>query len=148
MLVWPLLTGFKTPELFLHEPAPQSISFGALTVFPVAQKVKNPPTVQETWVRSLGREDPLEEGVATHSSVLGWGILWTEEPDRLQSIGLQRVRHNWSDLTCVYTYNRYFMFRNSNIVLNFQKILKSFYTFLVHLFQSNHLATDKPTKHN
>ena len=46
------------------------------------------------WVQSLGREDPLEEGVATHSSILAWKILWTEEPGRLQSMESQRVRHD------------------------------------------------------
>ena len=46
----------------------------------VAQTVKNPPAMQETWVRSLGQEDTLEEGMATHSSILAWGIPWTEEP--------------------------------------------------------------------
>ena len=46
--------------------------------------VKNPPAVQETWVQSLGWEDPLEEGPASHSSILAWRILWTGEPDRLQ----------------------------------------------------------------
>ena len=51
--------------------------------------VKNPPVKQETQVRSLGGEDPLEEGVATHSSILAWRIPWTEEPGGLQSIGLQ-----------------------------------------------------------
>ena len=60
----------------------------------VADTVKHLPTVQETWVRSLGREDPLEEGMATHSSILAWRIPWTEEPDGLQSMGSQRVRHN------------------------------------------------------
>ena len=50
--------------------------------------------MQETWVRSLGQEDPLEEEVATHSSILAWKIPWTEEPDGLQSMGLQGVRHN------------------------------------------------------
>ena len=55
--------------------------------------VKNPPAMQETWVQSLGWEDPLEEGKATHSSVLAWRIPWTEEPDRLQSMGSQRVGH-------------------------------------------------------
>ena len=50
--------------------------------------------LQETWVRSLGWEDPLEEGMATHSSILAWKIPWTEEPSGLQSIGLQRVGHN------------------------------------------------------
>ena len=56
--------------------------------------VKNPPAmqeVQETWVQSLDWEDPLEEGMATHSSILTWRIPWTEEPGGLQSIGLQRV---------------------------------------------------------
>jgi len=56
--------------------------------------VKNPPTMPETWVQSLGWEDPLEEGTATHSSILAWRIPWTEEPGRLQSMWSQRVRHN------------------------------------------------------
>ena len=60
----------------------------------VAQMVKRLPTVQETWVRSLGREDPLEKEMATHSSILAWRIPWTEEPGGLQSIGLQTVRHD------------------------------------------------------
>ena len=58
----------------------------------VAQTVKNVPSVQETWVRSLGWEDPLEKGMATHSSILAWRIPWTEEPGGLQSVGSQRVR--------------------------------------------------------
>jgi len=49
--------------------------------------VKNPPAIQETWVQSLGWEDPLEEEMATHSSILAWEIPWTEEPEGLQSIG-------------------------------------------------------------
>ena len=60
----------------------------------VAQTVKNPPAMRETWVRSLGWEDPLEEGMATHSSLLAWRIPWTEEPGGLQSMGSQRVGHN------------------------------------------------------
>ena len=59
----------------------------------VAQMVKNLPAVQETWVCSLGQEDPLEKGMATHSSVLAWKIPWTEEPDGLQSMGSQGVGH-------------------------------------------------------
>ena len=51
----------------------------------------------ETWVLCLGWEDPLEEGVANHSSILAWRIPWTEEPDKLQLIGLQRVRHDKSN---------------------------------------------------
>ena len=57
----------------------------------MVQTIKNPPAVQETWVRSLGWEDPLEEEMATHSRILVWKIPWTEEPGGLQSMGLQRV---------------------------------------------------------
>ena len=57
----------------------------------MAQMVKNPPAMQQTWVRSLGWEDPLEEEMAIHSRILAWRIPWTEEPGRLQSMGLQRV---------------------------------------------------------
>ena len=57
----------------------------------VAQLVKNPPAKWETWIRSLGWEDPLEEGMETHSSVLAWKIPWTEEPDGLLSMGSQRI---------------------------------------------------------
>ena len=60
----------------------------------VAQSVKNPPAMHEIWIRSLGWEDPLEEGMATHSSLLAWRILWTEEPGRLQSMGSQRAGHD------------------------------------------------------
>ena len=60
----------------------------------VAQMVKNLPAMQETWLPSLGWEDPLENGMAAHSSILAWRIPWTEEPDGLQSMGSQRVRHN------------------------------------------------------
>ena len=54
-----------------------------------AQLVKNLPAMQETWVRFLGREDPLEKEMATHSSILAWRMPWTEEPGRLQSMGSQ-----------------------------------------------------------
>ena len=60
----------------------------------MAQTVKNLAAMQETWVRSLGREDPPEKEMATHSSILAWRIPWTEEPGGLQSMGLQRVGHN------------------------------------------------------
>ena len=60
----------------------------------VAQAVKNPPAMRETWVQSLGCEDPLEEGMATHSGILAWEIPRTEEPGRLQSIASQRVGHD------------------------------------------------------
>ena len=60
----------------------------------VALMVKNLPAMQETQVQSLGPKDPLEKEMATYSSILAWGIAWTEEPDRLQFIGLQRVGHD------------------------------------------------------
>ena len=62
----------------------------------VAQMVKHLPAVRETRVRSLGWEDPLEKEMATHSSTLAWKIPWTEEPGRLQSMGSQRVAHDWT----------------------------------------------------
>ena len=58
--------------------------------------VKNPPAMQETRVQSLGQEDPLEKGMATHSSLLAWKLLGMEEPDGLWSMALQRVGHDWA----------------------------------------------------
>ena len=63
-------------------------------LFPGDSVVKNPPAKQETWVQSLGQENPLEKKMATHSSIPPWEIPWTEEPGRLQSLGLQE-----SDMT-------------------------------------------------
>ena len=60
----------------------------------VAQMVKNLPAMWETWVQSLGREDPMKEEITTHSSVLAWETPWTKEPGGLQSTGLQRVGYN------------------------------------------------------
>ena len=60
----------------------------------MAQLVKNPPEMQEMRVQSLGRKEPLEKEMAAHSSILAWEIAWTEEPGRLQSMGLQRVGHD------------------------------------------------------
>ena len=60
----------------------------------VAQRVKRLPVVPKTWVQSLGWEDPLEKEMAPYSSILAWKIPWTEEPGRLQSMGLQRVGHD------------------------------------------------------
>ena len=82
-----------------------SISVDGISIFPgaqtqtwsslIAQLVKNPPAMRETWVQFLGLEDPLEKEMATHSSILAWKIPWTEEPGGLQSMGSQRVGHNW-----------------------------------------------------
>ena len=62
----------------------------------MAQRLKCLPSMQETWVQSLGQEDPLEKEMATHSRILAWRIPWTEEPGGLQSIGLQRVGYKWA----------------------------------------------------
>ena len=70
--------------------------FIKLNTWRMAQTVKHLSTMRETWVRSLGREDPLEREMATHSSAIAWKIPWTEEPDRLQPLGSQRVGHDWA----------------------------------------------------
>ena len=60
----------------------------------MAQRLKRPPAMRETWAQSLGREDPLEKEMATHSCILDWKIPWMEEPGGLQSTGSQRVGHD------------------------------------------------------
>ena len=77
--------------------------------FPVAQTVKNLPAMQETWVRSLDQEDPLEKGLATHSSTLAWRIPWTEEPGGLQSMG-------WQSQTQLTNYHFHFLFLHIKIL--------------------------------
>ena len=78
---------------------PYSISWASLVV----QTVKNLPATWETQAQNLSWQDPLEKGMATHSSILAWRIPWTEEPGGLQSMGSQRVRHDWA--TNLYTYS-------------------------------------------
>ena len=78
----------------------------------VVQIVKHLPTMQKTRVQSLGQEDPLEKEMATHSSTLAWKIPWMEEPGGLQSVGSQRVRHDW--VTSLHSLqNTHFMYINS-----------------------------------
>ena len=72
---------------------------GSLLGCPVAQTVKNLSVMQETQVQSLGQEDLLAKRMVTYSSILDWRIPWTEEPGRLQSIGYQRVGHNWANVS-------------------------------------------------
>jgi len=76
----------------------------------LAQRLKHLPAMQETWVPTLGQEDPLEKEMANQSSILAWKIPWTEEPGGLQSTGSQRVRHDWatSPFTfCVYRHQKF-----------------------------------------
>ena len=70
----------------------------------VAQMVKNLPAMWEIWVGSLGQEDPLEKGMAVHSSILAWRIPWTEEPGGLRSMGSQRVGYDWATNTHTQTH--------------------------------------------
>ena len=86
LTIWTFLSKWRS---LLFNMLPR---FGASLV---AQMVKHMPAMWETQVRSLGQEDPLEKEMATYSSTLAWKIPWTEEPGRLQSVWLQRVRHNW-----------------------------------------------------
>ena len=82
-----LLQGFSPPRNWTWVSCLASV---------VAQRLKHLPAMRETWVRSLGREVPLEKEMATHSSILAWRIPRTEEPGGLQFTGSQRVRHNWA----------------------------------------------------
>ena len=81
--------------LFLRALSPIWSSFNNERASLIAQLVNHLPAVQETWVRFLGQEDPLEKEMATHSSILAWRIPWTEEPDRLQSMGSQESGTTW-----------------------------------------------------
>ena len=82
----------------------------------MAQTVKSLPAMWEIWVWSLGWEDPLEKEMVTHSSILAWRILWTEEPGRLQSTGSQRVRHDWGTNFHFQGYRFSSLFLNSFVI--------------------------------
>ena len=114
----------------------------------VAQTVKCLPTVQDTWVRFLGWEDALEKVMAPHSSTLAWRIPWMEEPGRLQSMGLQRVGHDWAtslSLYCVLSiqYIPYSVFHLHDLFYNWKfvplNLLHLFHHPLTCLFPGNHL---------
>ena len=112
--------------------------------FPGGSDDKNLPTMQETWVQSLGWEDILEKGIATHSISLAWEISWTEEPGGLQSKGWQRVRHNWETST------------STASIITFPSVTMMFllpccknpcgYTRPTHIIQGN-LSTEKSLTH-
>ena len=101
--------------------------------FLVAHKVKNLPAMWETWIWSLGLEDPLEKEMAIHSSILAWIIPWTEEPGRLQSMGSQGVGHNWA------TY-RYIC--SMRLLLSLDLRHDSPYNDQRYIFNSHHLFTN------
>ena len=93
----------------------------------VAQRLKHLPAMWETRVRSLGREDPLEKEMATHSSTLAWRIPWTEEPGGLQSTGSQRVGIQLSDFTFTFMVpSNTFRISNGEIIYYVLKMCKNF----------------------
>ena len=95
MTVWVIESQFASVRLIERWSLSQTYVNGYFIFASlVAQSVKNLPAVQETQVQSLGWEDPLKKDMATHSSILAWKIPWTKEPAGLQSMGLQRVRHD------------------------------------------------------
>ena len=111
------------------------ILFHGLFVYPyastwtslVAQTVKRLSTMRETWVWSLGWEDPLKKEMAIHSSTIAWKIPWTEEPGRLQSMGSQRVGHDWAtSLSCSCQYHS---FDDYSFVVNFETRMYGFWKF-------------------
>ena len=92
--------------------APLIFNFCLLESQKVAQRVKHLPAMQETWVWSLGQENPLEKEMATHSSTLAWKIPWMEVPGRLQSMGSQRVRHDWATSLVVWSHSTEVLFHS------------------------------------
>ena len=90
-----LVKNFRNHYWFLSLISSNQSVIKCILVVPSAQTVKRLPTMQETWVQSLGQEDPLEKEMASHSSINAWKIPWTKEPGGLQSMGSQRVGHDW-----------------------------------------------------
>ena len=101
----------------------------------VAQKVKNLSAMQDTWVWSLDQEDSLEKGTATHSSIFAWRIPWTEKPGGLQSMGSQRVRHDWA--TNTFTAFTTKVIANSSLLLRHESFFWSTYMLLWILSKCN-----------
>ena len=133
----------RISTVFKGQPSPWvplGISFYLRWASLVAPMMKNVPAMQETWVWSLGQEDPLEKRMATFSRSLAWRIPWTEEPGGLQSLGSQRVRYNWTTDFLIISFPFpslfvlfFFFCFNSKFVINKEVKL---YTCLIHLCNS------------
>ena len=98
MLLWTLRCMYPCPYTHVYQGYPPCVFFQStfhILGFPGGSDSKESPAMLETWVWSLGQEDLLEKEMATHSIILAWRILWTEKPGGLQSVGYQRVEHNW-----------------------------------------------------
>ena len=100
---WTHLDG-KWFSLWTFKPLWYKVQYIRTGASLAAQLLKNPPAMQKTLVHFLGGEDPLEKGMATHSSMLAWRIAWTKEPGRLQSMGSQRVGQDWVAKHTVYAH--------------------------------------------
>ena len=100
---WTHLDG-KWFSLWTFKPLWYKVQYIRTGASLAAQLLKNPPPMQKTLVQFLGAEDPLEKGMATHSSMLAWRIAWTKEPGRLQSMGSQRVGQDWVAKHTVYAH--------------------------------------------
>ena len=105
-------------HLLFYLPGKLFLFFGNAHASLVAHTVKNLPAMQETQVLSLGWEDILKKGMATHFSILAWRIPWTEEPGRLQSMGSQRVRHDWATNTFTLPHYAWLLFLSSSLCRN------------------------------
>ena len=92
VIIWIIIQIHNIHKILLVTPQINTFILAEASL--VAQMVKDMPAMQETWVQSLDWEDPLEKGMATHSSILAQVIPWTEEPGRLQSMGSQRIGHD------------------------------------------------------
>ena len=114
----------------------------------VAQMVKRLSTMLETWVRSLGWEDPLEREMAIHSRTIAWKIPWTEEPGRLQSMGSQRVRHDWAT-----SFSLFFILSFAYWLVCFFVLVREIHTkvlwhcYLVHFQSLSVFATQANSRH-
>ena len=104
--------------------------------------------MQETWVQSLGREDPLEREMTTHSSILAWEIPWIEEPGGLQPMGSQRIRHDWSDLAQHDGKGWHIQFKDYkyNVIINMFLKMFSEFIYCSMLKLSIFLTTGLPTR--
>ena len=113
---------YMTPALPWYQNQSKLLQIKKIKSCLVAQMVKRLPIMWETWVRSLGREDPLEKEMATNSSTLAWKITWTEEPGRLQSMGSQRVRHDWATKLSLSGPHSWQIYRCKNTQQNASKV--------------------------